>query len=143
MIHAARACTARFAPPGCSSLTKPCHTPPSAALGGSLSVLRTLRLARVFKLARSWKELNRILSALARSVSSVGYLSSLLLLVVFVFALMGMQLFGHQLAWCAAPGAVQVCPPGLDPAAACPAHPDCYVACGAEQEGDWFPAQGV
>lgn len=60
----------------------------TAALGGSLSVLRTFRLARVFKLARSWKELNRIISALARSVASVGYLSLLLLLLVFVFALM-------------------------------------------------------
>lgn len=60
----------------------------TAALGGSLSVLRTFRLARVFKLARSWKELNRIIGALARSVASVGYLSLLLLLLVFVFALM-------------------------------------------------------
>lgn len=61
---------------------------PPPALGGSLTVLRTFRLARVFKLARSWKELNRIISALGRSVTSVGYLSLLLLLLVFVFALM-------------------------------------------------------
>lgn len=120
--------------------TSPC---PSAALGGSLSVLRAFRLLRVFKLARSWKELNRIINTIGRSVVSVGYLSVLLLLLVFVFALMGLQIFGHKLMWCDVEGAVPLCPPGLRPEADCPPHPDCYVACSAAQAFTWFDVEGA
>jgi len=66
----------------------------------SLSVLRAARLLRVFKLARSWEELNRVIIGILRSFSQVMYLSLLLMLFVFVFALMGMQLFGYQFATC-------------------------------------------
>jgi hypothetical protein len=51
-------------------------------------VLRTARLLRVFKLARSWSELNRIITTILKSFSQVMYLSLLLMLFVFVFALM-------------------------------------------------------
>jgi hypothetical protein len=60
----------------------------TAAANNSLSVLRTARLLRVFKLARSWAELNRIITTILKSFSQVMYLSLLLLLFVFVFALM-------------------------------------------------------
>lgn len=59
-----------------------------ATASNSLSVLRTARLLRVFKLARSWAELNRIITTILRSFSQVMYLSVLLILFVFVFALM-------------------------------------------------------
>lgn len=52
-------------------------------------MLRTARLLRVFKLARSWAELNRIITTILKSFSQVLYLSLLLLLFMFVFALMG------------------------------------------------------
>jgi hypothetical protein len=106
-------------------------------------VLRGFRLMRVFKLARSWRDLNRILNTIGRSVASVGYLSLLLLLVVFVFALMGTQLFGYKLRFCSADGAAPLCPPGMDAAADCPAHPDCYVPCDAARAGSWIPAPGA
>lgn len=61
----------------------------AAAASGTLSVLRTARLLRVFKLARSWSELNRIITTILKSFSQVMYLSLLLMLFVFVFALMG------------------------------------------------------
>jgi hypothetical protein len=64
----------------------PCCFLPTAS--SSLSVLRTARLLRVFKLARSWAELNRIITTILRSFSQVMYLSLLLMLFVFVFALM-------------------------------------------------------
>lgn len=54
----------------------------------SLSVLRSARLLRVFKLARSWPELNRIISTILKSFSQVLCLSLLLVLFLFVFALM-------------------------------------------------------
>jgi hypothetical protein len=51
-------------------------------------VLRSARLLRVFKLARCWPELNRIIGTILHSFSQVVHLSLLLLLFVFVFALM-------------------------------------------------------
>lgn len=60
----------------------------AAAASSTLSVLRTARLLRVFKLARSWSELNRIITTILKSFSQVMYLSLLLMLFVFVFALM-------------------------------------------------------
>jgi hypothetical protein len=104
-----------------------------------LSVLRTFRLLRVFKLARSWKELNKVINTIGRSAASVAWLSVLLLLVVFVFALMGMQLFSFRLQWCEVPGAAQLCPPGRSD---CPPHLDCFVGCRAELAGTWFDVPG-
>ena len=42
----------------------------------------------MFKLARSWPELNRIITTILKSFGQVMYLSLLLMLFVFVFALM-------------------------------------------------------
>jgi len=97
---------------------------------------------RVFKVARSWKELNRIINAIGRSVASVGWLSVLLLLMVFVFALMGMQIFGYRLQWCDVAGAQPLCPPGLQEGVDCADHPDCYVPCQPDQVGGWFTVPG-
>jgi hypothetical protein len=109
-----------------------------------MSVLRTTRLMRVFKLARSWKELNRIITAVLRSFSQVCYLSLLLLLFVYIIALMGMQLFGHKLSSCNVEGAQELCPPGMQ-RAECPSYPDCYVPCSESQVATWFgvPGQGL
>jgi hypothetical protein len=111
--------------------------------GGGLSVLRTFRLLRVFKLARNWKELNRIINAIFRSFRNVSYLSALLLLFVFVFALMGMQLFGYNFSTCDIGGATMLCPPGLDPVVDCPNHYDCYVPCQDSTAGTWFSVPGM
>lgn len=62
--------------------------------GQSLMVLRTFRLLRVFKLARSMKSLRRICQAVFNSLRSIGYLGVLLLIFMFVCALMGMSSFG-------------------------------------------------
>eukprot|EP00882_Tetradesmus_deserticola_P027290 GHRQ01030179.1.p2 GENE.GHRQ01030179.1~~GHRQ01030179.1.p2 ORF type:complete len:131 (+),score=46.55 GHRQ01030179.1:120-512(+) len=106
-----------------------------------MSVLRTARLMRVFKLARSWKELNRIITAVLRSVSQVCYLSLLLLLFVYIVALMGMQLFGHKFSSCTVDGAQELCPPGIQ-RHECPAYPDCYVPCSDSQAATWIDVPG-
>ncbi|XP_076442684.1 sodium channel protein para-like [Babylonia areolata] len=59
-----------------------------------LSVLRAFRLLRVFKLAKSWATLNMLISIVARTVSAIGNLVIVLWIVVFIFAVMGQQLFG-------------------------------------------------
>ncbi|XP_076464769.1 sodium channel protein para-like [Babylonia areolata] len=61
-----------------------------------LSVLRAFRLLRVFKLAKSWPTLNMLISIVARTVSAIGNLVIVLGIVVFIFAVMGQQLFGDE-----------------------------------------------
>lgn len=62
--------------------------------GPSTTILRTFRLLRVLKLARSMKSLGKILDALMGSLRAIINLFWLLLLFMFVCALMGMNLFG-------------------------------------------------
>lgn len=59
-----------------------------------LSMLRSFRLLRVFKLAKSWKSLNDILFIMAKTLPSISNLIFVLLIIIFIFAVMGMQLFG-------------------------------------------------
>ena len=59
-------------------------------------VLRAFRLLRVFKLLRSWSSLQRVLNALLSTLQSLFYLMLLLALLLFIFALLGRQLFGGQ-----------------------------------------------
>ncbi|XP_048583288.1 sodium channel protein 1 brain-like isoform X2 [Nematostella vectensis] len=58
-----------------------------------LSVLRTFRLLRVFKLAQSWRTMNMLLSTIARSVGQLGNLTLVLGIVVYMLAVVGMQIF--------------------------------------------------
>jgi len=109
----------------------------SGGSGGSLSVLRTFRLMRVFKLARSWKQLNDIIRTIFKSLVHIAYLSLILLLFSFIFALLGMQLFGYQLEFCPdSEDAKPYCPAGEK----CPNHRECYIECTREQtleNGGW------
>uniref|UniRef100_A0A8C5SRN1 Sodium channel protein n=1 Tax=Laticauda laticaudata TaxID=8630 RepID=A0A8C5SRN1_LATLA len=63
---------------------------------GSFSVLRTLRLMRVFKLAKSWPTLNTLIKIILNSVDALGNLTLVLAIIVFIFAVFGMQLFGSN-----------------------------------------------
>ncbi|XP_060573372.1 sodium channel protein type 4 subunit alpha B-like isoform X4 [Ruditapes philippinarum] len=61
-----------------------------------LSVLRTFRLLRVFKLAKSWQTLNMLISIVARTLGALGNLTFVLGIVIFIFAVMGQQLFSQN-----------------------------------------------
>ncbi|XP_033734222.1 sodium channel protein para-like isoform X6 [Pecten maximus] len=61
-----------------------------------LSVLRSFRLLRVFKLAKSWPTLNMLISIVAKTVGTLGNLTFVLGIVVFIFAVMGQQLFAES-----------------------------------------------
>ncbi|XP_054846939.1 sodium channel protein type 5 subunit alpha-like [Eublepharis macularius] len=63
---------------------------------GSLTVLRSLRLLRVFKLAKSWPTLNTLIKIILNSVDALGNLTLVLAIIVFIFAVVGMQLFGSS-----------------------------------------------
>ncbi|VVC31903.1 Voltage-gated Na+ ion channel, cytoplasmic domain,Ion transport domain [Cinara cedri] len=61
-----------------------------------LSVLRSFRLLRVFKLAKSWPTLNLLISIMGRTIGALGNLTFVLCIIIFIFAVMGMQLFGKN-----------------------------------------------
>ena len=91
------------------------------------SVFRAFRLLRVFRLARSWKQLNKIINTIFRSVANIAYLTCILVLFIFIFALLGKEFFGYNFKNCSfVEDAKSICPPGK---AGCPDHYDCYVPC--------------
>uniref|UniRef100_A0A8C1RMG5 Sodium channel protein n=1 Tax=Cyprinus carpio TaxID=7962 RepID=A0A8C1RMG5_CYPCA len=65
-----------------------------------LSVLRSFRLLRVFKLAKSWPTLNTLIKIIGNSVGALGNLTLVLAIIVFIFAVVGMQLFGKNYESC-------------------------------------------
>ena len=49
---------------------------------------------RVFKLAKSWPTLNLLIGIIGRTMGALGNLCVVLAIIVFIFAVMGMQLYG-------------------------------------------------
>jgi len=62
---------------------------------GILKILRILRVARILKLLKSAKELVILLNTVARSLAQVGNLGLLLFLLFFIYAALGIELFGR------------------------------------------------
>ena len=65
--------------------------------GFGVQELRLLRLMRTLKLVRSWRSLRTVMRSLLASMASLQYLFLVLVLTLFVFAALGMQLFGGKL----------------------------------------------
>ncbi|XP_053313773.1 voltage-dependent L-type calcium channel subunit alpha-1S isoform X2 [Spea bombifrons] len=61
-----------------------------------ISVLRCIRLLRIFKITRYWTSLNNLVASLLNSVRSIASLLLLLFLFMIIFALLGMQMFGGR-----------------------------------------------
>uniref|UniRef100_A0A8B9S489 Sodium channel protein n=1 Tax=Apteryx owenii TaxID=8824 RepID=A0A8B9S489_APTOW len=55
---------------------------------------------RVFKLAKSWPTLNMLIKIIGNSVGALGNLTLVLAIIVFIFAVVGMQLFGKSYKEC-------------------------------------------
>ena len=70
------------------------------AAGSGLSALRSFRLMRVFKLMRSWKGLRDLMNKILKSLTNVANAAIVLGIFVFIFALIGMQLFGGKFTQC-------------------------------------------
>ncbi|XP_030381070.1 voltage-dependent T-type calcium channel subunit alpha-1G [Scaptodrosophila lebanonensis] len=62
--------------------------------GSGLSVLRTFRLLRILKLVRFMPNLRRQLFVMLRTMDNVAVFFSLLVLFIFIFSILGMNLFG-------------------------------------------------
>ncbi|KAF7476438.1 hypothetical protein GHT09_012407 [Marmota monax] len=54
------------------------------------------KLLRVFKLAKSWPTLNTLIKIIGHSVGALGHLTVVLAIVIFIFSVVGVQLFGSK-----------------------------------------------
>ncbi len=69
-----------------------CWIPPSV-LGGNVAFLRLLRLMRLLKIVRKIKQLQVIVLGLFRGLDSVKYIVLLIVLVLYLFAVVGVSTF--------------------------------------------------
>merc|ERR1719195_314288 len=61
-----------------------------------LSVLRCIRLLRAFKVTRYWASMGNLVKSLVNSIASINALLVILFLFIFIFSLLGMQIFGGK-----------------------------------------------
>ena len=66
---------------------------PPALLGGNVAFLRLLRLMRLFKLVGKVKQLKVIVEGLIKGLSAVTYIVMLLVLVFYLYAVLGVSSF--------------------------------------------------
>lgn len=62
---------------------------------GAISAFRAFRLLRVFKLAKSWSKLKQLLETIMRSLKDISSFSVLLFLLMFIYVLLGMEIFAE------------------------------------------------
>lgn len=64
--------------------------------GGAISALRAVRLLRVFKLARSWTSFRDLLQNIVVTLKDIRNFTVLMLIFMFIFTLLGMELFAYR-----------------------------------------------
>jgi hypothetical protein len=64
---------------------------------GAIQILRIFRLLKVFRLARSWKQLNYFLSTIGSAIRKIAPFSLLVYLFLFTYIILGMEIFSHKL----------------------------------------------
>jgi len=79
-----------------SSLLEVAITVPTGWPPIGISVLRCVRLLRIFKVTRYWESLSNLVASLVNSIKSIASLLLLLSLFILIFSLLGMQLFGGR-----------------------------------------------
>jgi hypothetical protein len=63
---------------------------------GAITALRTFRLLRVFKLAKTWKQFQYLLATIANTLKDISNFSVLLFLFIYTYTLLGMELFSYK-----------------------------------------------
>lgn len=63
----------------------------------SVRVFRTFRVLRVARILRALKSMQQIMSVITKSASSFAYIAVLLMIFLFIFSLLGKQIFGGRL----------------------------------------------
>ena len=69
---------------------------PGIDAGSALNAFRALRLLRMMKLSKSWAALADILRKTGQSLKDISNFSLLLILFMYIFALLGMELFANN-----------------------------------------------
>lgn len=65
----------------------------------AVRIFRTFRVLRVTRLLRSLKFMTTIMSVINRTIDSFMYIALLLFLFIFIYSLLGMQLYGGSLSF--------------------------------------------
>ena len=65
--------------------------------GAGVSALRAARIFRVFKMAKDWAELQKLLNTMGSTLSTIGPFILLLTIFIYIFALIGMKMFANQM----------------------------------------------
>ena len=111
--------------------------------------MRSGRLLRIFKLARSWPQLRKIIATILATIPRMSSLAGMLLLFIFIFDLLGMQLFGYKFIFCDsydvsdASACRGVRPESIFIGVFCDSYVtpnrrwDCYAPCSAAQANQW------
>ena len=74
------------------------YMPGTDKLGGSaFTVLRSFRLFRIFKLARKWTAMHRLLALIYSTLIEVSYFLLLVILFIFIYAMIGVQFFANRM----------------------------------------------
>lgn len=63
---------------------------------GPLAILRAFRILRILRLVTKIARLRHLVESLIRALPSIGWIVVLLLMVFYIFAVMGTKLFGEQ-----------------------------------------------
>lgn len=63
---------------------------------GAISAFRAFRLIRIFKLVKSWKQLQVLIQTIAQSLIDISSFLVLLFLLIFVYVLLGMEIFSDN-----------------------------------------------
>ena len=67
--------------------------------GGAISAFRIFRLFRVIKLVKAWKRFRQLVSTIIRSIKDVSNFSILLFLFIFIYTLLGRELFEYRVTF--------------------------------------------
>lgn len=68
----------------------------SGNIGRAITIFRGFRLLRIFKLARSWKSFQVMLVNIKDTLKDIANFSILLGIVIFIYTLVGMELFSYS-----------------------------------------------
>ena len=63
----------------------------------AVRIIRTMRVIRVARLFRALEKMQLIIDVIGRSIGSFVYIALLLFLILFIYCLLGMQIFGGYL----------------------------------------------
>jgi flagellar motor component MotA len=64
-------------------------------IGGVTTIMRAMRVGRIFKLIKKAKALKQIFDTFIKTLPSLGNIGGLLGLFLFIFSILGQQMFGQ------------------------------------------------